>query len=93
LTQTLDMAKALFAYEVLHYPNSLFNIHQDKKYIVLMFKYDPEESDLLKRYESKCINLMEPYDCERVKKIARYFSRTPKPGASSLTILRLCNIY
>ncbi len=81
------MAKALFAHEVLYVPMPLFNIHEHKKFVVLMFKYDPDESDLLKRYESKSINLTELSDHDRLEKVVKYFSREPKPGANFVILM------
>ncbi len=84
LTKTLDMAKALFAFEISLFPSILFDIHERKKFVVLMFKYDADESsDLLKKYERNCINLVEPsIDHERIRKIVKYFSRNPIPGTN-----------
>ena len=89
LAKTLDVAKALFAFEVSNSPSFLFSIHQHQKFVVLMFKYDPDdESDLLKRYNKNCINLMEPpINHERIGKIVKYFSRIPIPGTNFVTAI------
>jgi hypothetical protein len=82
----MKSAKKLFLFNAYYDPSTYFDTEcietsKEKKIVMLTFKYNKDHNDLLQKYIQKSIDLTDPSEEDRLKKIVLFFSKQTRPIA------------